>query len=205
MWTMENSIRFGFLCLIMLFGVTLAQHPFGDMERFELVGYEVLSDPRDVLSDLVETSINALEPDGIGFRFYFSQEGTPSVLFQDVCPAGYEATWYTFNSEAKIPISFGFYVEVSPEGADRSEWFSPIYMDAYRSRAGNPTFLPPVHVAFCAYSATRGAYRISHNIFVENESRTFSTLISCRIMINNSGSQRILDAQQGRSVVSCFN
>ena len=177
---------------------------FSGMELFELLGYEKLLDPTDEFGDFVELPIEEIEPDGIGYRFYVAQENEPDVLYQDVCPTGYEATWYTFDAEDDIPISIGFSAEIEPASGDKAAWFSPIYMDNYRSRVGNPTFTPPVYVAFCGYSDTRGDYRRSHSIFVENESNDLTVEVGCQILVNNSGSREVLASEKGQATTYCF-
>lgn len=170
-----------------------AQSMFPDFKPFTDVGYEMLSDPNDIMSPLLEVPIDEIEPDGIGYRYFLLAGETPSIVGEDVCPAGYETVWYTFDSEAN-QIAFAITAEIEPQGSTPGEWFSPIFMDQYRDRAGDPVFPPPVHIGHCAYSDTRGDYRRSHTILTINRGRV-DAQTSCKIEMNNSGNRSVIDQE----------
>src|SRR5690625_3129970 len=163
------------------------------MIPFAGAGYETLADPTNPLSPYVRNSVNDLVPDGIGYRFFIVEGATPPVVGTDVCPAGYEATWYSFTSSSGT-VAFGFSAEIRPLNDTPGEWFSPIFMDDYRAAAGNPVFASPVHLGFCAFSNTSGDFYRSHDVFAEDR-RSFGAQVSCEILVNNSGNQYLLDSQ----------
>ena len=176
---------------------------FPDFMPFTAVGYEMLSDPNDFMSPLLEVPIDEIEPDGIGYRYFLIAGETPSIVGEDVCPAGYETVWYTFDSETD-PIAFAITAEIEPRGSTPGEWFSPIFMDQYRDRAGDPVFPPPVHLGHCAYSDTRGDYRRSHTINTINRG-ALGARISCKIEMNNSGNHILIDQEANtNSAALCY-
>ena len=182
---------------------------FPGMEPFPYIAYEKFVHPEIVDNyDEIEVSVEQIEPDGVGYRYFIAEESTPSILYEDVCPAGYETVWYTFASAARIPISIMILDEVQfgkDVGLDdRTRWFSTNFADQYRERAGNPTHYGPVYVAFCAYSDARGDYERFYNTAVTNESFDIDVTVTCQILVNNSGNREVLAEDSGLGVWHCF-
>jgi hypothetical protein len=198
---MPLVLWFSSLALLLTLSVAGAQpidSAFPGLDRFRSVAYEISDEPADPLSPLIEVQIDELEPDGVGYRNYLVSGRTPSSVETDVCPAGYETIWYTFTSSGG-PVEIGFHAEIEPLNSTPGRWFSPISMDDYRARAGNPRYSSPVHVGFCAYSNKRGGYRRSHDIFTRNPG-SLGHSISCEIAVNNSGRRVRLDYEAS----TCF-
>jgi hypothetical protein len=186
-----------------------AQSPaslFPGMEPFTSVGYDKYANPQGSAEDfeMVEVPVEEIDPSGVGYRFFIAEGGPPANLYEDVCPAGYETMWYTFESASPIPLAVGFSAQVQPAEGDRASYFNARFGDEYRERAGSPTHYGPVYLAFCAFSDTRGEYSRYHDISVSNESTDFDVEISCQISVNNSGNREILAEDSGISVVYCF-
>lgn len=182
---------------------------FPGMEPLPYMAYEKFVHPEIVDNyDKIEVSVEQIEPDGVGYRYFIAEESSPSILYEDVCPAGYETVWYTFSSAARIPISIAIFDEVLFGGSvglgDRTRWFGTTFADQYRERVGNPTHYGPVYMAFCAYSDTRGEFFRIFSTAVTNESFDIDVTLSCQILVNNSGNREILAEDSGVGVWHCF-
>ena len=158
---------------------------FSGMEQFSFAGTETLENPDDILSDFLSIDIDDYVLSPILYRYYYTEGAPPPDLYQDICPGANFTSWYVFEAEPAIPVSVGMTVEVYSESSEYLSWFSPIYMDEYRDRAGNPTFSPPVYVAMCLDPQNRH----SHSIFVDNESLNLEAIVKCQIVVNDNGQQ----------------
>lgn len=202
---MINMERLYAVFILALLASAAAQSPAGElfvgMQPLEGVAYEVLSDPMDVMSPMISASINELEPEGVGYRFFYSEGVAPSILYDDVCPSGFEAVWYTIEASDNEPVNFDFQGEVHPstEGMRGGFFFS--YFPSIEPMAATP-----VYVATCAYSDRREmAYR-SNNLnatpAVVNLSKVMS--MRCEVSIANSGNHKVLAEQTLDNLTFCY-
>lgn len=191
--------------VLAMFAAAVAQNPanelFVGMQPLEGVAYEVLSDPMDVTSPMISASINELEPEGVGYRFFYSEGAAPSILYEDVCPSGFEAVWYTIEASDDEPVNFDFQGEVNPsvEGMEGGFFFS-YFPDV------EPTAATPVYIAACAYSDKREmAYR-SNNLNATPAVVNLSKVISmrCEVSITNSGNRKVLAEQTLDNLTFCY-
>lgn len=180
---------------------------FPGMEPFTYPGYEKFANPESADEydfEMVEVPVEQVEPDGVGYRFFIAEGAPPPILYEDVCPAGYETVWYTYDSATPIPISVGFSTQIQPAEGDRASYFNVFFGDEYRERAGSPIHYGPVYIAFCTYSDTRGEYSRYYDTSVSNESTDFDVEVSCQILVNNSGNREVLAEDAGIGVWNCF-
>jgi hypothetical protein len=160
---------------------------------------EKLSDPSDVLSPFSNVSASDVDPDGVGYRYFIVRGRDPDILYEDVCPAGYEATWYSFSATGGDRINIYFESEVEPASGDRAAWFGPVSSEGVGGQ-------PPIHIAFCSYSNTRGDFRRSHSIFTTNDGAVnvgSPRTVRCMILVNNSGSRTVIDEASGQETAFC--
>lgn len=167
------------------------------MHLFEGATIEVLSDPSDLLSPLARVNPLNVDATGNGYQMLIAPGYDPVRLYEDVCPAGYEATWYTFGTNGGAPVGISFVAEVEERSEGLSSWFSPVSQ-------GRNVYDSPTHIAFCSYSNTSGDYRRSHTLTATYEGSSLSGRVSCAIRVNNSGNIAVLDAQSGQGTAQCY-
>ena len=190
---------------VALFASAAAQNPtdklFVGMQPLEGVAYEVLSDPFDVMSPMVSASINELEPEGVGYRFFYSEGVAPSILYEDVCPAGFEAVWYTIEASDNEPVNFDFQGEVhSSAGRTEGDFIFSYFPDV------EPMAATPVYIAACTYSDRRELVYRSNDVNASPAVVNLSKVISmrCEVSINNSGNRKVLVEQTIDNITFCY-
>ena len=202
---MTNMERLYAVIVLALFASATAQNPaselFVGMQPLEDVAYEVLSNPMDVMSPMISASINELEPEGVGYRFFYSEGVAPSILYDDVCPSGFEAVWYTIEASDDEPVNFDFQGEVNPseEGMEGGFFFS-YFPDV------EPMAETPVYIATCAYSDRREMVYRSNNLNATPAVVNLSKVISmrCEVSITNSGNRKVLAEQTLDNLTFCY-
>ena len=174
---------------------------FAGMQPLRGVEYETLADPADVMSERIRVSIDELEPDGVGFRYYIAEGYEPSILYEDVCPSGYETVWYTYEVLDANPVLIEFSPEVQKE---EGEVFWPIFYGEQRTASGQESFTDPVYIGSCAYSEKSGVYYENQTARVENTGIGPAVNARCQILVNNSGKQTIISDTDGLYYATCF-
>lgn len=174
---------------------------FAGMQPLRGVEYETLADPTDVMSERIRVSIDELEPDGVGFRYYIAEGYEPSVLYEDVCPSGYETVWYTYEVLDANPVLIEFSPEVQKE---QGEVFWPIFYGEQRTASGQESFTDPVYIGSCAYSEKSGVFYENQTAYVENTGLGPAVTARCQILVNNSGKQTIISDTEGLYSATCF-
>jgi hypothetical protein len=204
--------RFIFALIVLaLFVNALAQSPADDlfvgMQPLEGVAYEKHSDPTDLMSDLILLGADDVEPDGIGYRYYISQGSEPSILYEDVCPAGYETVWYTLEAYGVDPVTISFRSEINELVNGEVDWenldnlFAPVFREAQRVNSGQEIFTSPVYIGSCSYSETRGDFYRYHEATVDS---TGMDTVRCQILVNNSGKQTVISESEAPYAAQCY-
>lgn len=196
---------------VALFASAAAQNPtdklFVGMQPLEGVAYERHSDPTDITSEVILLGADDVEPDGIGYRYYISQGSEPSILYEDVCPAGYETVWYTLEAYSAEPVVISFFLEVNKlvngevDFENLDNLFSPVFREAQRVSSGQEAFTAPVYIGSCAYSKTRGDYYRYQEATVDS---TGMATVRCQILVNNSGKQTVISESEALYAAQCY-
>lgn len=178
---------------------------FTGMTYFPHVAFEALI-PGDPFLNLFEISADEAVGDDIGYRYFIYEGGRPGIALRDVCPAGYETTWFVFESDNDEPIKITLDAEVHDLAAGDDKWFGPVFSDGFRRRVGDPLHQPPVYIAHCSFADTRGEYRRSNKLSAEapvvSAGRSSPTL-SCATYVTYLQNRRQLASESGTSWVFC--
>lgn len=189
------------LCLLGSVQAQSVNELFAGMTPLEGVAYEVLADPSDVMSPRLPASIDELEPEGAGYRFFYAETLPPDSLYTDVCPAGFETVWYTVEASDFGPVNFDFQGEVHPsEGGTEGDFFFS-YFPGDEARVATP-----LYVGSCQYSDRRKMVYRSHNLNIRPAVWDLSRVIrlSCNVSVVNTGKRTVLAQQTLDNITFCY-
>ncbi len=181
-----------------------AQDIFVGMQPLEGVNYEIYD--ADAVSDdgFIPSSaaaVQEVEPEGIGYRFFYTQGYPPEIAYTDVCPSGFETVWYTIEVNPYTPVNFDFQGEVHPiEGVDGEDFGFSYYPG---SEAQMDT---PLYVGSCQYSDRRNMSYRSNNLNAQpaivDLSRVFE--LSCDVSVVNLEKRTVMAEQTLDNLTFCY-
>lgn len=174
---------------------------FAGMQPLEGVVYEALADSAEVMSPRLTASIDELEPEGAGYRFFYSETLPPDILHTDVCPAGFETVWYTVEADDFGPVNFDFQGEVHPlEGRTEGDFFFSYFP------GDEAQMVTPLYVGSCQYSDRREMVYRSHNLNARPAIVDLSRVIrlGCDVSVINTGRRTVLAQQTLDNLTFCY-